>query len=210
MAEINRTCTFEPCGRPLLARGLCTGHYAQRRRGEDLSRLRQDISLSEKVDALIDKSGDCWEWQGFIHHSGYGVITFRGQKVIVHRFVYQADRGDIPKGMHIDHICRNRSCVRGSHLRLVTPKQNSENHSGARSDSKSGVRGVQWDKRRNRWQAVVNGRLVGRFRTLEEADAAATARRLEVFTHNELDRQRAQRMLLLVRMTSSWKRWDCE
>ena len=33
-------CAFEGCGRPVTAKGLCTGHYAQQGRGETLRPLR--------------------------------------------------------------------------------------------------------------------------------------------------------------------------
>ena len=32
--------------------------------------------------------------------------------------------GPIPAGMVIDHLCRNRNCVRPDHLEVVTPAQN--------------------------------------------------------------------------------------
>jgi len=42
---------------------------------------------------------------------------------------------ELPNGMHVDHICRNRLCVRPDHLRVVTPKvnalQNSEGHAAS-------------------------------------------------------------------------------
>jgi hypothetical protein len=83
--------------------------------------------------------------------------------------------------------------VRPDHLRPATQKQNQENLSGARSDSKTGVRGVCWDKRRRKWRAQVghNGTViyVGNFSSIAEAEAAVIARRNELFTHNALDRK---------------------
>jgi len=31
---------------------------------------------------------------------------------------------DIPKGMHVDHLCRVRACVNPNHLEVVTPRTN--------------------------------------------------------------------------------------
>lgn len=92
--------------------------------------------------------------------------------------------------LYVDHRCHNRGCVRPDHLRLATNKQNQENLSGPHQDSSSGVRGVSWEK--GRWRACVvhDGHKinVGRFVTLDEAEAAVRAKRLELFTHNDLDR----------------------
>lgn len=42
----------------------------------------------------------------------------------VHRWAYEYFVGPIPKGMHLDHLCRNRRCFRPSHLEPVSPRTN--------------------------------------------------------------------------------------
>ncbi len=37
---MKKTCTFEPCDRPLVAKGLCRTHYAQSRSGKELTPIR--------------------------------------------------------------------------------------------------------------------------------------------------------------------------
>jgi hypothetical protein len=97
--------------------------------------------------------------------------------------------------LEIDHICRNRRCVRPEHLRSVTRKQNIENHGGARADRKSGIRGVTWPKNSKTWIATFqhDGHFqhLGSFATKEEAAEVVLAARLKYFTHNELDRRAA-------------------
>jgi hypothetical protein len=94
--------------------------------------------------------------------------------------------------MQIDHQCHRRDCVNPSHLRPVTRKQNQENRAGAQRRSRSGIRGVYWDSRDQRWRGGVrhNGRhvTVGGFDTAEAAEAAVIAKRCELFTHNDGDR----------------------
>jgi hypothetical protein len=148
----------------------------------------------------VDKTEACWEWTGAKFPLGYGQVKVKvdgkWQPMGAHRVAYIDQRGPIPAGKLVDHTCHNRSCVKPAHLRLVTDKQNAENHQGARIDSKSGFRGVVWRPRQRRWQATV-GHLgsalhVGYFQTAAEANDAAVAKRNELFTHNDMDRTAAK------------------
>jgi len=67
----------------------------------------------------------CWNWIGFLDRNGYGICG-RGvnNEKYAHRAVYRYFRGTIPKGMTLDHLCRNRSCVNPDHLEPVTLKEN--------------------------------------------------------------------------------------
>lgn len=148
------------------------------------------LTVQERFWVKVDKSGDCWVWTAFTH-KGYG--QFRdGGKVKAHRYSWALENGPIPAGMQVDHRCLNRSCVRPSHLRLVVGKENAENRSGANNGSKSGVRGVGWHPSSGKWEAKVVSHGVcyylGHFADIEQARLAVTAKRLELFTHNELDR----------------------
>ena|ERR1039457_4846534 len=62
----------------------------------------------------------CLEWQGPLDRDGYG--RWSGQ--IAHRRVYEMNRGPIPPGLWIDHLCSNRKCVHIEHLEAVTPRVN--------------------------------------------------------------------------------------
>ncbi|WP_079970580.1 HNH endonuclease signature motif containing protein [Salmonella enterica] len=110
-----------------------------------------------------------------------------------HRLSWFLKYGDIPPGMLVDHKCHNTLCVNPSHLRLVTPKQNSENREGpAITRNSSGKRGVRWNPQVGKWHACYshNGKAhcVCFFDDLEEAAEAARRARNKVFTHNDADR----------------------
>jgi len=138
--------------------------------------------------ARVDKAApnECWLWRKWCDpKTGYG--RFRNK--CTHRLAFEFTYGDIPAGWEIDHTCFVRSCCNPRHLRMVTGKQNKENRKGAHGVS--GIRGVR--QVGNRWRAcVVHNRKyihIGYFSTPEEADEAATLKRLELFTHSDMDRR---------------------
>ena len=143
----------------------------------------------------VEKTTTCWNWTGSKNAYGYGVFQRGGRgagQSLAHRYSWELAIGPIPEGMHLDHMCHQHGCVNPEHLRVVDNKQNHENVKGAYSTSGTGVRGVSWDKTRGLFRAAVVHNykqvMVGRFETLEEAEAAVKAKRLELFSHNLLDR----------------------
>ncbi len=58
----------------------------------------------------------CWIWMGGISPDGYSNGMYRKS--------YLHFRGEIPKGLHLDHLCRVRCCVNPWHLEAVTCHEN--------------------------------------------------------------------------------------
>jgi hypothetical protein len=73
---------------------------------------------------LVPGPGDCWTWQGNRDRDGYGRFKVRGTEWRAHRWSYTYHVSDIPDGLQLDHLCRNRSCVNPHHLDPVTNKVN--------------------------------------------------------------------------------------
>lgn len=88
-------------------------------------------TLSKRFWSKVRKTKSCWIWTGYRKPHGYGRIWFKKGPEAAHRVIFCLAGKKIPKGMVVDHICRNKSCVRPSHLRIVTIRQNAlENNPG--------------------------------------------------------------------------------
>lgn len=83
-----------------------------------------DSALPERIESKIKRTeNSCWEWQA-TKTLGYGMVRFNGRMRGAHRVVYELLKAKIPKGLHIDHLCRNPACVNPDHLEPVTCKEN--------------------------------------------------------------------------------------
>lgn len=189
-----RTCSIEGCERKAKCRGWCSAHYTRwRRNGDPLAGVVRYSNDEDRFWAKVDKNNDCWLWTASTGPFGYGQFNTGHSVVRSHRFAYEMTIGSIPPGKELDHICRNRLCVRPEHLRPVTRQENNQNKAGPSRNCKSGVRGVSWVKHAQRWRATVRHdgiqHHVGYFVHLAEAEAAVVAKRNELFTHNDADRQ---------------------
>lgn len=104
---------------------------------------------------------------------GYKTVRFSGKTYKVHRLVFLWHHGFLPE--EVDHVNMNRSDNRVENLRSASTSQNQANRR-ARSVNASGLKGVTWKPRHQKWEARigVNGRLIyiGLFDSPEKAHAA--------------------------------------
>lgn len=66
----------------------------------------------------------CWEWTAHRDRAGYGRINVNNTPKLAHRLAYEYLRDEIPEGLDLDHLCRNKSCVNPWHLEPVTRSVN--------------------------------------------------------------------------------------
>lgn len=74
---------------------------------------------TESVPGVL---GPCWFWTGPQMPNGYGKHRVRpgAPERATHRIMYEHTIGPVPKGMQLDHLCRNRICCNPAHLEPVT------------------------------------------------------------------------------------------
>lgn len=129
-------CLGKGCKRAPVARGMCLMHYKRWRKWGSPEGSAPRTTLREAFDDRLKVGhapahrpglGRCTEWTGEISPAGYGIITHRPSgkiKKLAHRVALQIGGVEIPAGMVVDHLCRNRRCVNRSHLEIVTNEEN--------------------------------------------------------------------------------------
>lgn len=109
---------------------------------------------------------------------GYRAIGIQGRYFRAHRLAWLIHYGVDPIS-DLDHINGDRDDNRIANLRIATQSQNMHNRR-ADHDNTSGIKGVCWNRFKNKWMAYVNGRHVGYFNSKEDAAIAVQNRRLEL------------------------------
>lgn len=114
------------CERPVLARGVCHGHYKRWRRYGDprIGRNNFGGTAAARLWRQVEKTPTCWLWVGPVSN-GYGVVTTTEYgKTKAHRLAYELLVGKVPDGLDLDHLCRVRRCVNPAHVEPVTRAEN--------------------------------------------------------------------------------------
>ena len=86
-------------------------------------------STVEHAGVNIQMALPCIEWTGATDNKGYGIMRvpkgYMGLEsglVRVHRLAYYIKK-KFPTNAQIDHLCRNKKCIRFTHLELLGEKE---------------------------------------------------------------------------------------
>lgn len=121
-----RICTVDGCPDPVKAKSMCSVHYKRTlRNGDPLVqlRVRHKGTPAERMIASADQTDTCWTLRK-VGTNGYGSVRVDGRTVLAHRYSYEIHVGPIPEGLVIDHLCKNKGCIRPDHLEPVTQREN--------------------------------------------------------------------------------------
>jgi hypothetical protein len=102
-------------------------HYQRvMRHGSTNKPARPRTDPAQRFWAKVDKTPGCWLWTGMTDRNGYGYFNPMDGRhnQLAHRWSYETALGPIPPELTIDHLCRQRNCVRPSHLEAVTFVEN--------------------------------------------------------------------------------------
>lgn len=95
------------------------------------------VGLGRFLSRFVVAQSGCWEWTGRLNGSGYGAFTV-GSIEGAHRVSYSWFVAQIPVGLEIDHLCRNKRCVNPLHLEAVTKSENQLRAIAARGCCRNG------------------------------------------------------------------------
>lgn len=177
----NKTCSVDNCERKHYARGYCSAHHQRMLAGKEINvRLRVLRRYGDsKCHPLYRTWGGMHSRCNNSKSTSYKYYGAKGVAVCkrwndFRNFV--EDMGERPEGMTLDRYPDKNGDYEPSNVRWATYKQQRENQ-GLSSRNSSGIKGISYDKTRNKWYVKISGIYLGRFKTLNEATKALTALR---------------------------------
>lgn len=118
--------------------------------------------------------------KGCVDRHGYKLIGLEGRYYQASRLAWFYVHGKWPNG-EVDHRDRDTLNNRIENLRIAEVRALQRANQKVRRDSKSGLKGVSWSRRRQKWRARCKKREIGLFDTPEEAHAAYVAEAQRLF-----------------------------
>lgn len=121
------------------------------------------------------------------NHDGYMCSNEDDKQIITHRLIMNVKDVDV----QVDHFNRNKKDNRKENLRPVSPQHNNWNK-GLQQNNKSGVTGVRWNKKSQKWIAYIMYNHLGSFNSFEDAVKArkrAEEKYFGEYSYNNFNKQ---------------------
>lgn len=153
-----------------------SGAVTVKRSHPSLERVHELLSYDQETGEFTWKSGRkvAGKIAGSVTNFGYIVIVLDRAHIPAHRLVWLITYGEWPSA-DIDHIDMDKSNNRISNLRAANRDQNMANTT-LRSSNTSGLKGVFWHKRAQKWMSQIRindkAKYLGLFSDAEQAAEA--------------------------------------
>ncbi|EBN6978925.1 HNH endonuclease [Salmonella enterica] len=121
---------------------------------------------------------------GKLTKGGYIRISINGRCVYRHIIVWEIHNGNVPVGFEVDHINDIAGDDRIENLQILKSVDNKEKmclSKNLNSRNKSGIKGVCFSQKRNKWVATIKGKQIGRFESFDEAVKARRNAEIALF-----------------------------
>lgn len=128
-SEVKPPDDFYPCAKSG-RQSRCIACCKARVRGRSKTEIRRDAEerFASRFWGYVSRGepGECWEWNGYRHSFGYGMISRVGQHTMLtaHRVSWELTNGPIQDGKQVLHKCDNPPCCNPAHLFLGTHLDN--------------------------------------------------------------------------------------
>jgi hypothetical protein len=121
----------------------------------------------------------CKQYKWYLKDTGYAVTNVNNNGKRTTKKLHQIIIGD-----YLDHANKNRLDNRRENLRIASKIENNRNVSIGKNNT-SGIIGVKWDKRCNKWSVIIcvnyKSIFLGRFENIEDATIARLRAEKEYF-----------------------------
>jgi hypothetical protein len=149
-------CNLEGCDRKQRAKGFCSRHYTQFRKGKlgDTIEIKQDGRTSHPLyNGWRGMKQRCFDVNStqFKYYGGRGITVC--ERWLNSFAAFLEDMGERPKNHTLDRI-NNDGNYEPSNCRWASQTEQNINK-GMQTNNTSGVKGVYWSKVANKWSAKI-------------------------------------------------------